>query len=215
MQLGVKGTLQQLIGDNEPFDEKTCKTWFAQMLSAMSCMHKKGIAHRDLKLSNILLDESHDILISDFGLSRLVWRESVQELMLSKTYCGTVPYMAPEILNIKETSNEVYLGYNAKAADVWALGVSLYYLFNKDYPFKLGNKYRAKAIKKMNEKSWDFNNRNSSKPSDDLRDILTVIFEPNVNLRPTVEKLTHHKWVSDEYKEVEKKIFLWKPKDYK
>ena len=61
-------------------------------------MHEKGIAHRDLKLHNILLDESNDVLISDFGLSRVVWRPSKGGLIECSTYCGTTPFLAPEVL---------------------------------------------------------------------------------------------------------------------
>ena len=45
MELATNGTLRQLARSEGPFDENQCKTWFAQMLSAMSCMHSNGIAH--------------------------------------------------------------------------------------------------------------------------------------------------------------------------
>ncbi|CAG2171420.1 unnamed protein product [Oppiella nova] len=92
MQFAPGGTLSSHCNANGPFDERMCQQWFAQMLSALSFMHSKKMAHRDLKLSNILLNENMDVLVSDFGLSRVVWRQT-QGTINSNTYCGTPPYM--------------------------------------------------------------------------------------------------------------------------
>lgn len=60
---------------------------------AVDYLHKKGILHRDLKPENILLDEGGNVKLCDFG-----WcAESVEEKR--GTFCGTLDYMPPEILN--------------------------------------------------------------------------------------------------------------------
>jgi serine/threonine protein kinase len=90
-------------------------------------MRTKNIAHRDLKLSNLLFTDDTNVVTTDFGLSRIAFREKKGALVRSITICGTFPYMAPEIL--------LRQPYNAFLVDIWALGVILYNLLNADYPF--------------------------------------------------------------------------------
>ena len=197
MQFASGGNLSKMVQQFAPFSEDQCKLWFAQMLSALKFMHSKGIAHRDLKLANILLDEAQDVLISDFGLSRIVFRKDKDnQPLVSTTYCGTPPYMAPELLQPKRK-------YIALPVDVWALGIILYKLFNKDYPFP---KRAKKAFRKMKQKKWDFSTYTQTKPSPELRDILDKIFEFDPKARPTMSDLTLHPWVSQVYKDVEIKV---------
>ena len=56
-------------------------------------MHKKGIVHRDLKLENILVDMDGYLKIIDFGLAKMLDKGG-----MSKTYCGTPEYLAPEMI---------------------------------------------------------------------------------------------------------------------
>lgn len=94
-------------------------------------MHSLGIVHRDLKLQNIVVSKSSltEPKIVDFGFAR-------RGLMVSEgsSRCGTLGYMAPELLSFGKKDKPVSL--DASKADVWALGVILYYLMLKKYPFK-------------------------------------------------------------------------------
>ena len=105
MHFAECGSLERMVMENGPFNEDLCRVWTAQILCGMSYMHENGIAHRDLKISNILLDNGHHILITDFGLSRLVWRKTTQQMMImSGTFCGTPPYLAPEALRVNDNN---------------------------------------------------------------------------------------------------------------
>ena len=96
-------------------------------MDAVAYMHSQNIAHRDIKLENILIDTSERIKIIDFGFS-VSFRNKNNKL---KVRCGTPCYMAPEFLvtNIKK------LSYDPCAVDVWALGVLLFRILVGTYPF--------------------------------------------------------------------------------
>ena len=66
--------------------EPVCKRMMAEMVTAVNHMHSKGIAHRDLKMGNILLDQNTTCLVSDFGLSRVAFRPSKGEKILWHTF---------------------------------------------------------------------------------------------------------------------------------
>lgn len=80
-----------------------------------------SVLHRDLKSANILLDDSYNAKITDFGLSRL----KAQERSMTGN-CGTVQWMAPEIL-----ANESY----AEPADVYSYGIILWELLSRECPY--------------------------------------------------------------------------------
>ena len=116
--------------------EKIIKEFFKQIFSAMGYLHRNHMAHRDIKLENILLDNNKTIKIIDFGFGMYN-----PENRLQNFFCGTPNYMSPEI-----ASKRYYKGQNS---DLWSLGVLLYKMCCADFPFK-GNKEKDlyKLIKK-------------------------------------------------------------------
>ena len=209
MQFGVHGDMSAFLRRKGPFNERTSKIWFAQILSALIYMHRKGCAHRDLKLSNILLDVSDDVLITDFGLSQVVPTQTLHQPFESTTYCGTPSYMAPEVLRKKADRRLMNVPYDPFLADVWSVGVVLYNLLNNCYPFHVTNDNSAKVIKRMKRKEWDFSPNMLSPPSLPLQQMMKQIFEPNPKRRPKMFELSRSDWVSAEYIIVEQKCKQW------
>lgn len=207
MQFGAGGDLSTLLKMKGPFDESTCRLWMAQILSAMTYLHTQNIAHRDLKLNNIMLDSHDDILIADFGLSHLV--SDGGGLLEAKTYCGTPPYMAPEVFEKRFNRNLMNKAYDPFAVDVWALGVILYVLMTTLYPFEIGK--QGKALRKMKSgKKVRFDmSKMRAPPSSLIEDWLTKVFNPNPKKRPKITELTKHEWVKEEYLKVEENCRQW------
>eukprot|EP00854_Cymbomonas_tetramitiformis_P022685 gene22685-27384_t len=75
------------------FSEDMAKVYTAELVLAVSHLHSKGIMHRDLKPENILLDARGHIRLTDFGLAKVVSGDAGTNSM-----CGTMEYMAPEII---------------------------------------------------------------------------------------------------------------------
>lgn len=97
-------------------------TLFRQILEAVSYCHANMISHRDIKADNVLVAPEGRVKLIDFGFATL--SSPSQRLDL---FCGTPFYMPPEIAGRQE-----YLGPNA---DIWSLGVLLYYMLSGSYPF--------------------------------------------------------------------------------
>ena len=72
---------------------------FRQIIRAIEYCKMKNIAHRDLKPENILIDTEGIIKVSDFGLSAL-YKDPTNITYLLHTTCGTIHYLAPEVLNL-------------------------------------------------------------------------------------------------------------------
>lgn len=96
---------------------------FKQLTQAVEYCHSKSICHRDIKLENIIIDESMNLKLIDFGFAAIVSKPKYLNF-----FCGTPSYMPPEIVLKKE-----YLGFNA---DVWCLGILLYTLLCGSFPFR-------------------------------------------------------------------------------
>jgi len=80
--------------------EDRARLWTSQIASAVRYMHELDVAHRDLKLENLLMDATGDnIKLCDFGFVREATPGD-----LSRTYCGSKSYAAPEILQARTHS---------------------------------------------------------------------------------------------------------------
>jgi serine/threonine protein kinase len=122
MQFAANGSVEELlIKTKKPFKEPKVKSYFAGILNAIVYIHKKGIAHRDVKLGNFLLDENDNALLCNFGFScQTAAKEFHLDKLMKGTNCGSDLYKAPEVLKLRNG----YV-YDAKAADIYSLGVCL------------------------------------------------------------------------------------------
>ncbi|KAF3847997.1 hypothetical protein F7725_021025, partial [Dissostichus mawsoni] len=116
------------------FMEDTACFYLAEISMAMGHLHQKGIIYRDLKPENIMLNNHGHVKLTDFGLCK----ESIHDGTVTHTFCGTIEYMAPEIL--------MRSGHN-RAVDWWSLGALMYDMLTGAPPFTGEN--RKKTIDKI------------------------------------------------------------------
>ena len=114
---------------NKNFKENSVKFYASQIFLAIDYMHKNGYIYRDLKLENILMDKDGYIKLTDFGLSKMIMND--MNIELKNTVCGTLEYMAPEMIK-----GDAY----DKNVDWYSFGIVLYEMICGDFPFKLKNR---------------------------------------------------------------------------
>ena len=139
------GELFDYILNHRYLKDPVARKLFAQLVSGVGYLHKKGIIHRDLKLENLLLDRNRNIIITDFGFANtfdpndelgdeieqnLTNRDYVKKMDLERvtkgfrrgdlmaTSCGSPCYAAPELV----VTDSLYTG---RKVDVWSCGVIL------------------------------------------------------------------------------------------
>lgn len=158
------------------------------IMKAVKYIHTAGIVHRDLKPENLLFRtpaEDADIMIADFGLSRVMEEEKLN--MLTEI-CGTPGYMAPEIF--KKTGH-------GKPVDVWAMGVITYFLLAGYTPFDRDSQQAemeaiiAGDYKFEPQEYW-------ANVSDTARDFVRECLTIDPANRPTAEEALKHKWLADD-----------------
>ncbi|OUM61009.1 hypothetical protein PIROE2DRAFT_68266 [Piromyces sp. E2] len=124
MEYASGGELFEYILAHRYLEEYEAKRFFAQLLSGINYLHKNHLVHRDLKLENLLLDNIHNIVITDFGFAT---ESHSDENKFLTTSCGSPCYAAPELV--------VNDGYVGEAADIWSCGVILYAMICGYLPF--------------------------------------------------------------------------------
>jgi p70 ribosomal S6 kinase len=102
--------------------EDTAIFYLSQVLLALEHLHMLGIIYRDLKPENVMLDRNGHVKLTDFGCVKEAASDE-----LSYTFCGTVEYMAPEILNRS--------GRHGKEVDWWSFGILTHDMLTGSPPF--------------------------------------------------------------------------------
>ncbi|OHT07010.1 CAMK family protein kinase [Tritrichomonas foetus] len=165
------GSLKEYISNNGPLYGKELYNFSHQIVSAIEFCHEKRIAHRDIKPSNCLLDKYGRVKLADFGLS------SYNEFNNSFDNIGGSPfYMSPE--SFKKGTADAF------KSDMWALGVTLYYLGVGQLPFYCRNLTDLKNKIKIGLEHYPPNVESS------FAKIVLGLLTPNLEKRWTISDIT-------------------------
>ncbi|XP_042553625.1 serine/threonine-protein kinase Chk1-like [Dipodomys spectabilis] len=106
--------------------EEDAQRFFHQLMAGLFYLHGIGIAHRDIKPENLLLDKRDNLKICDFGLATVFRHKNCERFLTNM--CGTLPYVAPELLKREEC--------HAEPVDVWSCGIVLTAMLAGDLPWE-------------------------------------------------------------------------------
>ena len=133
MELVRGRTLREFLDERGRLDPVEVVHIGAEVASALTCAHKAGIIHRDVKPANILLSDDGRVLVTDFGIAKVL---DEPDLTRTSQLLGTVKYLAPE---------QVESGPVDARTDVYALGAVLYESLCGEAPFRADNQAAARA----------------------------------------------------------------------
>ena len=163
---------------------------------AIGYLHSQGIAHRDLKLENILIDADGYLKIIDYGLAKMIGQEE-----LSMSFCGTPEYLAPEMVN--RTGHD-------RNVDWWAIGVLIYEMLIGVTPFY--NRNRNMLLMKIKNSKVIFPDRTRYKIdyTDEIVDLIVGLLAKDKSKRlgykdGAKEILAHPFFASLDMEKLEKK----------
>jgi len=157
--------------------ENEAKNLLRQITTALCHCHSKAIAHRDIKLENILIErKTMRVKLIDFGFSTCMPNEKKM-----KIFCGTPSYMAPEIVMKTE--------YTGPPADVWAVGVLMFTILTGHFPFKGFND--RDLYKKIMKGRFDVPDHLSY----GARNLINKILRVDAKHRPTMHDILNDPWM--------------------
>lgn len=185
LEYADNGDVLRYIQRNGAIKDVIARSWTRQIAEAVRYLHEQNITHRDLKLENLLLDNSNTIKICDFGFVKEDCNRD-----LSRTYCGSKSYAAPEILKGEP--------YDPRKADIWAIGVILYIFVTGKMPFdeSKGNQGVLEEHKRLNF-PWQKFKKNVS---DECRSLILWLFSYDYKGRPDIYELLGSPWFKQDVK---------------
>ena len=184
LELCQGGNLGDVIDDAGGLSEQEAKRYFFQIMSAVAYIHDLHVAHRDIKLDNILITAGNHAKLSDFGLCK-------QDSGVMMTTCGTLLYAAPEIIN--------EVPYNGMKVDIWSSGIVLYAMIANHFPWE--TEEDLPPDRQMQETARQITSGEISMPDDcsyELQNLLSNILEQDPELRPTAREILAHPWLEGE-----------------
>ncbi|KAH1159484.1 hypothetical protein AAZX31_11G174800 [Glycine max] len=157
--------------------EETARRYLRDIVSGLTYLHAHNIVHLDIKPDNLLITRHGTVKIGDFSVSQ-AFEDDKDELRRSP---GTPVFTAPEcILGVK---------YGGKAADTWAVGVTLYCMILGEYPF-LGDTLQDTYDKIVNNPLVLPNDMNPP-----LKNLIEGLLSKDPRLRMSLSDVAEDSWV--------------------
>ncbi|KAG9248884.1 kinase-like domain-containing protein [Calycina marina] len=185
-QLATGGELFDRICEQGRFTEKDASQTIRQVLEAVDYLHDNNVVHRDLKPENLLYlttAPSSGLVLADFGIAKML--DSKDEVLT--TMAGSFGYAAPEVM-LKQG--------HGKPVDMWSLGVITYTLLCGYSPFRSEN--LQDLIDECSNARVVFHERYWKDVSDDAKDFIGHLLQPDAEERSSSKEALNHIWLSGE-----------------
>ncbi|OAL73214.1 plk/plk-unclassified protein kinase [Trichophyton violaceum] len=183
LELCPNGSVMDMVKKRKFLSLPEVRRFMVQLCGAVKYLHKRHVAHRDLKMGNLFLDQCMNIKVGDFGLAALMLSEKDEKRR--KTLCGTPNYIAPEVLDKSKG------GHNQKV-DIWSLGVIFFAMLTGFPPFQ--SKTQEEIYKKVKSLSYDWpvDTESANYIPDEAKDLVTACLNLAEEKRPDPDQIVDH-----------------------
>jgi serine/threonine protein kinase len=193
LELAENGELfDYLYFPKKGFSEPFARYIFKELIEGLEACHLSGVAHRDLKTENIMMNRDWTLKIADFGYATLLAGKTGSGVLY--TCLGTLSYAAPEILNKKP--------YSGSCVDVFACGVILFVLVTGKLPFGkavIFDSYYKNFIKNDYEAFWAMMSPKLNPPvSEEFKSLIDLLLAYDPSSRPSISEIKSHPWMTGE-----------------
>ncbi|KAK9460742.1 kinase-like domain-containing protein [Lipomyces oligophaga] len=202
MDYAAGGDLMDYIELYGALTEDLTRVIVKQTLQALAYVHSLGISHRDIKPDNIMLvragkqtPELVEIKVADFGLAKIADSGTVL-----KTFCGTLAYLAPEVIRTRESAKAARLSQQPRdkqsyssAVDMWSLGCVIYVLLTTYLPFPAST--QGGLCTEIMTGKYNTDLLKHSSLSSDACDFIRALIEVDPSLRPTAKSAMLLRWL--------------------
>ncbi|KAL1122916.1 hypothetical protein AAG570_003241, partial [Ranatra chinensis] len=186
MRQAERGDLLDFLKRAGAVEERLSRLWCRQLALALQYLHTMDIVHRDVKCENVLITQSLNAKLADFGFAR--WCRWVDDAKggLSETFCGSYAYVAPEVVKGKP--------YDPKMSDVWALGCVAFVMVNRAVPFEADN--IRHAYEQQMSRTIKYKKKAYSQITPQLKIFIFNMLDPDLKTRWTIEEAVNSDWFS-------------------
>ena len=179
MEFADGGSVLDHVRARRHLDENTAASFTAQIADALDYCHRNWIAHRDVKLENLLLDKNkRRVMLVDFGLSAVF-----QPGKKLTVHCGSPSYAAPEIVSRKP--------YDGPPVDVWSMGVVAFAMVAGYLPFHAKNSDKRELCRKIVRGTYTA----PESASDDFKEFAGIVLRVDPERRATLARCRDARWI--------------------
>lgn len=227
MEFVPGGDLMDYVAAQGSIQEDAAREILRQTLKAINYIHDLDILHRDLKPDNILIAQDDPIVIklSDFGLAKitpsvstnknstdpLADEEDLKPGTLLKTFCGTLAYLAPEIINGKLSSK---IKKNRRSysslVDMWSLGCLCYVILTGHLPFS--GKTQDQLFNRIKQGAYHDAPLREYNISENAKDFINCLLQTDPSLRLSASDALTHPWILEGESVISKQLSSQIPK---
>ncbi|ELR18227.1 Ser/Thr kinase STK, putative [Acanthamoeba castellanii str. Neff] len=181
---------------------RQAQSYFRDLVRGLQFLHGEGIVHRDIKPGNLMLTLNGSLKISDFGVAELL--QSFDDPSYSPKSQGSPAFQPPEVASGAER-------FSGVKGDIWAAGITLYYVVTGRYPFEGSTVYTLFE----NIAKAEYQIPPSLDP--DLVELIRGMLHPDKNKRFSLDAISSHKWMlanvesEEEYLEIVPSRTLFTP----